>query len=473
MKNLTKKRITMVLLTTFLSSCGGSSGDETKLGITSPTDSQMYAMASLTQTTKNFTITLSNSNISEVGVSPSYSVSLTGISSPFSIINNSCHNLSIGQECSFSVKYAPSSNSDYNIAQDLNVTLNSNLNSQIYNATYNIQGKESPEIYIFGDSLSDSGYQNLLQATPGWPNIPDTSTPKLPTFTTPGGKVWGQHLESILGRNVNTNNTNKLPVTLTASGTLSGNNYAAGGATTTCTGITASDSGNIIYSPPPIGPLRTGESCPDPTIQQYNQIDNYLASNSNQANPNAIYILWGGANNIFIAQASTPSEVAQKTISAAKDISHDVYYLYQHGARKFIILNLPNLGLAPSETNNGQIDVNESAQAIATVYNTTLNSELAIIKSNSPDIQYQTIDTFNVLNEIVQNSEIKSLGITYTFNNTKQSACTFSSTTSAISCIPENEKLQGYVFEDGVHPTSEMHKIISNYIYTAIEKLEQ
>ncbi|WP_395947362.1 SGNH/GDSL hydrolase family protein [Caedibacter taeniospiralis] len=326
---------------------------------------------------------------------------------------------------------------------------------------------------MFGDSLSDSGYQNLLPYKQGWPDIPDTATPKSATFTTPGGKVWGEHLESLLGRVVSTNNTNKIPTTSTASGNLSGNNYAAGGATTTCTGITVSASGNIIYSPPPIGPLRTGETCPDPSIQQYNQIDNYLTSNSNQADPTAIYILWGGANNIFIAQASTPSEVAQKTISAAKDMTHDVEYLYQHGARKFIILNLPNLGLAPGETNNGQIDVNESAQTIAEVYNTTLNSELATIQSNYPEIQYQIIDTFNLLNDIVQNFEITSFNVKYTFVNTKQSACSFSPATSAISCIPASQKLQGYVFEDGVHPATAAHKIISDYIYTAIEKLAE
>ena len=154
-------------------------------------------------------------------------------------------------------------------------------------------------------------------------------------------------------------------------------------------------------------------------------------------------------------------------------MAHDVEYLYQHGARKFIILNLPNLGLAPGETNNGQIDVNESAQTIAEVYNTTLNSELATIQSNYPEIQYQIIDTFNLLNDIVQNFEITSFNVKYTFVNTKQSACSFSPATSAISCIPSSQKLQGYVFADGVHPATVAHKIISDYIYTAIEKLAE
>lgn len=124
MKNLTKQQIMTIGLTALLSACGGS-GDEVKLEIVSPADHQMYAVSNQTQTTKDFTVTLGNSNISGVGASPGYAVSLTGIASPFSIMNNNCNDLSVGQQCSFSIRYTPASDNDYNIAQALNVTLSS------------------------------------------------------------------------------------------------------------------------------------------------------------------------------------------------------------------------------------------------------------------------------------------------------------------------------------------------------------
>ncbi len=64
-------------------------------------------------------------------------------------------------------------------------------------------------------------------------------------------------LRQSLPNNKNTPPQNVLSVGKTKKGGfLLGNDYAAGGATTTCTGIGLSKDSVDYYTPPPIGPLR-------------------------------------------------------------------------------------------------------------------------------------------------------------------------------------------------------------------------
>ncbi len=464
--------LSTVLLSMALAGCGGSdasSSNSAAVSLTSNTDGVIFSeVGSGVSTEKSYTLSLQANNIAGIGTSTTYHIELSGLSSPFQVVNNTCASgIEAGKSCTFSVRYTPASSEDYHKKSALYINLSDQNGKSVYTTSTNVDGEKAPSIYIFGDSLSDGGYQDLLQGQAGWPKIPNTNTPKAPTFTTPGGVPWSEALAIYLGEAIQVNNTNPVLGTVTSSKEGIGNNYAAGGATTTCTGITSSLNGKLIYSPPPIGPSRSGEKCQDANIENYNQIDTYLSGHNHVADSNAIYILWGGANNILKAK-SAPNTLPEVAINAAKDIAYDVEYLYQKGARKFIILNLPNLGLTPSATENGQQPENKALSSIAELYNTTLQSVLGALKLSG--LSYQYIDTYTLLSNIVADKSITSFGKEYTFTNVTSAACA-KLTDSAINCIPETNKLTGYVFEDGVHPTATVHQVIRNYVYQAIENL--
>ena len=325
------------------------------------------------------------------------------------------------------------------------------------------------KVVVFGDSLSDIGYQDLLKNYIPWPNIPNTNIPKAPTFTTPGGKIWAQYLGDRLNIPMTANNTGYLPVTKTASGELKGTDYAAGGATTTCTGFTIAINGNAIYSPPPIGPLRPFKHCKDHAIEQYNQIDQYLRAHKHDARSKTIYIFWGGANNILFAMSHNKSKMLISAVQAANDIAYDVRYLYVRGARKFIIMGMPDLGLTPAATNNGQQSKNLAASLVASIYNKRLQGQLKNLQSLLPHLKYQWVDVAALMNKVVQNHYLMNGFNIVPIANVSQSACQYADKVSAINCLPKGTG--NYFFEDRVHPTSIVHQALADKVYQAVLKL--
>jgi outer membrane lipase/esterase len=127
---------------------------------------------------------------------------------------------------------------------------------------------------IFGDSLSDNG--NAYLGTGGLTPAPPAYTvgrftdgadtlPASPTAGVPG-LIWHEVLAGMLG---------DAPATPFLAG---GTNYAVGGA-------------QVLHDVPGPGNLTI------PSLQS--QLGLYLGSTGGVANPNALYILWGGANDLY------------------------------------------------------------------------------------------------------------------------------------------------------------------------------
>lgn len=359
---------------------------------------------------------------------------------------------------------------------------------------YNSFGNTPQNIVIFGDSLSDSGYaNNFHNIDKNWPVIPGSSRKfKQSTYSSPNSNhtVWPQYLE-VSNQNVSLPNNIFSPkenIGKSVKPSLNGNNYAAGGATTVCKGI---GNGND-YTPPPIGPLRTRETC-DTAVEKYNQIDSYLKQHNNKANPNTIYIIWGGANNAFLqlgnfannqsalakiyflakylitGEVSIPSAVKGMT-NAAKDIAYDTDYLIKHGAKanNIYVINLPDLGITPTATDNGK-DLHSFKVSLFNSLSKVFNNELK--KALLPK-GISIIDSQQFFNTIVKNKKIEVDNTTYQFSNVTQSACDFNGP-NALTCIPKDYisgKYDNYLFAGQVHPGSYAHKILAKYIASKISK---
>jgi outer membrane lipase/esterase len=219
------------------------------------------------------------------------------------------------------------------------------------------------QFVIFGDSLSDNG--NAYIATGG-------ATPAPPLYTTfpsglgsftdgpdtvpagTGGGIWHEVLASLLG--VPPAEPFLLP---------NGTNYAVGGAQ--------------VLQNVPDGPFTI------PSLQT--QVGTYLASVGGSADPNSLYILWGGANDLYSA-VETPGEtaagIAATETAMVVSLSDDIAALAANGAKDFLWLNLPQLGTTP----RGAADLAAVSPAVGTAFTNAstqfasdVSSESALLES--------------------------------------------------------------------------------------------
>src|SRR5690242_812589 len=161
------------------------------------------------------------------------------------------------------------------------------------------------QVVVFGDSLSDAGNLSLSQGSP---------TPL--RFTTNPGTTTAENVATALG------------FTLSPS-VAGGTDFAFGGA-------------GVVQGVAPV-----------PTLPQ--QLAMYLGATGGSADPNALYQVWGGANDIFyLTGTSTDANVLAAGTAAAAQAEVDMLgQLQAAGARYVVVYNLPDIGKTPASAAGG------------------------------------------------------------------------------------------------------------------------
>lgn len=225
------------------------------------------------------------------------------------------------------------------------------------------------QFVIFGDSLSDNG--NVYIATGGAQPAPPLYTPGSftdgPLTNPPGtaGGIWDVDLSALLGEPV--------AQPFLAGGT----NYAVGGAQVLAPVST------------PYGTI--------PSLEQ--QVGLYLTSTGGVANPNNLYILWGGANDLYSAvetPGATPADIAATETAAINSLAADIEALAAAGAKDFLWLNLPQLASTPrgaADPLNGALSTASTQFAANVTTQTALLQQLLGINIADVDVYglYQSI----------------------------------------------------------------------------------
>ncbi len=248
------------------------------------------------------------------------------------------------------------------------------------------------QIVAFGDSLSDNG--NLFALTGGAPPAPPSPPYFMGRFS--NGPVWVELVASNRG--------------------LSLDDYAFGGAET----------GNGLG------------------IDMLNQIAGYLAGVGNVADPNAMYTIWGGANDIL----NNPGGEFAAVIAAVPNIKTGIDDLLAAGAQNFLILGLPDLGITPQAL-AGTPAQQAGATAVSNIFNQNLALMVSGVAGANPGANFQYVDVFTILNDILANAG------TYGITNTTD-ACL----TGLTPCAFPDE----YAFWDAIHPTRVLHSLLADSI---------
>lgn len=354
----------------------------------------------------------------------------------------------------------------------------------LINATHAIPLKTISQVYFFGDSLTDSGYNDYFLTPAG----------KAPTFTTYEGYTWSQYIaRDIKGFALTsptqypylpiappfhpvdevTNNTTPPTASLCdggvcpVSGLLTGINYAAAGSSTNGIGF------GLPWAP-----------------SLHSQIDQFLENSGGRLDPNALYFIWSGANDLLtVFSTSSTSPIFQLLLleaadTAAKNIAHEVARLTEHGARRVVVLSLPNIGYTPL-INDLVTDLLAPPTLPADIktasftFNSMLNQQLGkVIKKHGTQVLY--IDVYSLLDNVILATKAgkpyKVGRKSFRFTNYNTPVCgyvvppapyTIPQYVPAINCTNHSE---GHIFADDLHPTNKANRLLALVVKEEIRR---
>lgn len=341
------------------------------------------------------------------------------------------------------------------------------------------QAAEFTDAYFFGDSLTDSG---------AFSNHPYNSNPALAMFqpyysapnnkfTSAGGKVWAEFLtQTLAGKTLVANN----PMNAT-NAPATGTNYAQGGAQVNTTpGVGGQPLGGA-YSPAMVAM----------SVKQ--QVDTYLSQKGGVADSNALYTVYGGANDLFYwanflltAQSNqaavpgmiaitsgpvkaimqqvatgvlTPAQASQAMImQSTADLRDQVARLESAGAKYVIVPLLPDMGKTPY----GQLvpAAGNALTDLSSGYNLLLQKTLS-----ESGLTVIPVDTISLTKDIQSNPA------KYGLTNTQFAGCAGAGAAASLLCSSMVTGGDSYMYADQVHPTQAVHKVVADYAASVVTNL--
>lgn len=253
------------------------------------------------------------------------------------------------------------------------------------------------QIVVFGDSLSDTGNAHIATLHDRAPSPPYYEG----RFS--NGPLWIEDFAATFG----------LAVRPALAG---GTNFAVGGAKA------GSSADRMPY-----------------------QADLYLLLRAFfRADPRALFVVFGGGNDI--RSALKLSDPAPVLANAALSIRHMIEHLAAHGARNFLVPNVPNRGLTPAARIRGTTGKEE---AMTRAFDAALDAALEDLPRTLP-INLVRVDFWSAVERAFAAPE------QWGFANTTD-PCLMHDAAGYRSCpAPET-----YVFWDDIHPTQQGHLFLA------------
>lgn len=179
------------------------------------------------------------------------------------------------------------------------------------------------------------------------------------------------------------------------------------------------------------------------TLRQ--EMDSYVLSHP-KISPRDTMIIWIGAND-YLAEP----EAKDKLVKAVfRQYQCDLKRLIQRGARRIILMSLPDLGLTPMAHH---LDWTSNLSWLSSRHNQRLQQMLQSMQKRYPSVTWTYIDIEPLLRDMIRQPH------RYGLNNTQE------------SCIQDTPKHSSrldchrYLFIDKIHPTTRAHHFIARTVF--------
>lgn len=268
------------------------------------------------------------------------------------------------------------------------------------------------KIVVFGDSLSDNGnlYAYMKQQLP--------LSPPYYEGRFSNGPVWVELLTT--GYYSNDASTHL-------------ENYAYGGA-----GVT--DDEDALFS-------------------LNHELDSYFLAHQDKTDEKSLYVIWIGANNYL----SLPSPIDESVKTVITGIEQNLKRLADKGAKHILVVNLPDLGLAPAAR---ELEAVAQLTAYTNQHNDALNNSVAELQKIYPDTQFIYFDVNTPFCDMWKNPQ------NYGFSNVAETcydtminpeeAQPLLKMVSMVKLADKNPGCDGFLFFDNIHPSAAAHAIMAD-----------
>lgn len=281
------------------------------------------------------------------------------------------------------------------------------------------------EAFIFGDSLSDSG--NFHRLNGGiYPPAPFYFQGRFSD-----GPVWWEYFVRDLGIHA---------TDLAVAGAFTGGDNESDGAFTG-----------------------------DPVNEQYpglaDQVAAFLAGRPGGVNPDALYVLWAGPNDLIEhlgLYLATGNPGYLNPVEPAVNLAGAVASLAAGGARYFMVPSMPNLSVVP-RMQNFPPALQAQVAALSYSYKTVID---AVIGATAQQLGVTVIgvDSFALLTGV--NADPTANGFTEVTTECLNRPNPLAPATWSLCVAPGNPAPQGWFFWDDIHPTTQGHRFIGRAFAT-------
>ena len=284
-------------------------------------------------------------------------------------------------------------------------------------------------VYFFGDSLTDVGnVQNVYAGLPHPPGAPAVipGDPYDSQGRASNGDLWADGFAAGLGYSATPSS-------------IGGNDYAYGGARTRYQ----------VLGPPFLGIL--------------DQVNAYTGL-PGDAEAGALYVLWGGANNLQDIIVGKTTDALGNPVpgvgGTVSDLALAIQTLYADGVRNLLVPNVPDLALVPRVAEYGSA-AQVAAYQLTLAFNSLLASALVSLENSLAGLDIIEFDTYSALYDIV--GDPGAYGLSNVTNRCYTGDDVGFTGGGSVCADPDS-----YLFWDGIHPTSAVHGILADRMLVAV-----
>jgi phospholipase/lecithinase/hemolysin len=298
-------------------------------------------------------------------------------------------------------------------------------------------------LYVFGDSLADNGNVFIQSRMLGaQPPVPPSTTPHKTYFDKrfTNGPVEFEYLWHQLSGHAPGSSKGLKPFLASPfAGGAVATNFAYGG------------TGTPYLDQTPGGMWAPGLK---------GQVELFrIALLGKKPSKHALYAIATGANDYrddAFNEPMNPNEVVQNIVDA-------IVSLHRLGARHVMVFDLPDLGKIPA--NMQTPEMSEAASAISDAHNALLGPALTALQAKYPNLHLIQVTLDPLFNTLVTGGMVPAPALLFE-ESPLAAQCLFFDPAACYDVKPElfNSDL-GFIFWDVVHPTTEAHRYLAQYLY--------